>query len=323
MSNGIVECSEFDYSTIKYSKIKANASGGKSLYVLNGETSTSLMFIMPKMLTWGLSDFEGNEKYELGLQFPSEDYNTEELTNTLRVLQEFEAKIKSDALSKSKEWFGKVHNNPEVIDALWTPMLKYPKDKMTGEPNRNMAPTLRVKASFYESEWKNLSIYKELDDDEEDEELLFPNKSSPTITPLDLIQKGTKLATVIKCGGLWFANGKFGITWKLIQAVIEKPKQALSGCLIKTKRSSASVTPVPTQVQVPTLQRAQSVYPMETARVNDSDEEDESNVEVEEENDMDVREPEPEQEEVVVAPVPVPDVVKTEEKKKKVVKKKI
>jgi hypothetical protein len=28
------------------------------------------------------------------------------------------------------------------------------------------------------------------------------------------------------CGGLWFANGKFGVTWKLYQGVV-KPAQSL------------------------------------------------------------------------------------------------
>jgi hypothetical protein len=45
---------------------------------------------------------------------------------------------------------------------------------------------------------------------------------------LDFITKGSKLATLIQCGGIWFANGKFGVTWKLVQAVI-KPRETLFG----------------------------------------------------------------------------------------------
>ena len=33
---------------------------------------------------------------------------------------------------------------------------------------------------------------------------------------------------MIQCGGIWFANGKFGVTWKLVQAVV-KPKETLKG----------------------------------------------------------------------------------------------
>jgi len=41
----------------------------------------------------------------------------------LKNMKDMEDKIKADALTYSKEWFGKKHPNAEVINALWTPML--------------------------------------------------------------------------------------------------------------------------------------------------------------------------------------------------------
>ena len=38
----------------------------------------------------------------------------------------------------------------EVIDALWTPMLKYPKDQETGEFDYSRPPTLRLKLPIWE-----------------------------------------------------------------------------------------------------------------------------------------------------------------------------
>ena len=59
---------------------------------------------------------------------------------------------------------------------------------------------------------------------------LFPSSSG--VTPVELITTASNTATVIQCGGIWFANGKFGVTWKLLQAVV-KPKQNLKGqCFI-------------------------------------------------------------------------------------------
>jgi hypothetical protein len=67
---------------------------------------------------------------------------------------------------------------------------------------------------------------------------LFPNPENQTVSPLDFIQKGINVAILMQCGGLWFANGKFGITWKLVQAVVQKPKATLAGqCFIKLKAS--------------------------------------------------------------------------------------
>jgi hypothetical protein len=51
---------------------------------------------------------------------------------------------------------------------------------------------------------------------------------NPALSPQDLIAKGSHIAVSIQCGGIWFANGKFGVTWKLFQAIV-KPKMSLKG----------------------------------------------------------------------------------------------
>ena len=42
--------------------------------------------------------------------------------------------------------------------------------------------------------------------------------------------------TMIQCGGLWFANGKFGVTWRLVQGIVQ-PKLSMKG------RCHLSLTP--------------------------------------------------------------------------------
>jgi hypothetical protein len=62
---------------------------------------------------------------------------------------------------------------------------------------------------------------------------IFPDPMNPALSPKDLIAKGSHIAVSIQCGGIWFANGKFGVTWKLFQAIV-KPKMSLKGkCHIK------------------------------------------------------------------------------------------
>ena len=234
MAETIIDGTIFNAQNIRYSAPKANAQGGKSINILNKDTNSGLRVAAPLLLTWGASDFvdpstgKGNGKYELSLQFPSADYNTEDSAAFLKIMQAFEAKIKNDALTNSKDWFGKVHKNAEVVDALCTPMLKYSKDKVSGEPDTSRPPTLRVKIPIWEGTWK-CEIY------DEEETKLYPSTGSPN-TPLDYLQKGINVAVLMQCGGIWFANGKFGITWKLIQAVVQKSRSSLTGtCFIKLK----------------------------------------------------------------------------------------
>ena len=268
MAETIIDGTQFNVENIRYSAPKANAQAGKSVNILNKNTNSGLRLSTPLMLTWGAADFvdpntgKGNGKYELSLQFPSEDYKTEDATAFMERMIAFENKIKQDALVNTREWFGKVHKNSEVVDALWTPMLKYSKDKATGEPDLTKAPVLRVKIPVWEGVWK-VEIY------DEDDNKLFPNPSNPSISPIDFLQKGTNLAILMQCGGIWFANGKFGLTWKLVQAVVQKPKGSLTGsCFIKLKPTE--------KAKLKTLPAPEPEADMEQGTVvEDSDEEEE------------------------------------------------
>jgi hypothetical protein len=174
------------------------------------------------MITWGVSDYEGNERYEMALQFPSEDYvSGDDTTNFLNNMIELETRIKADAITNAKEWFGKAKMSEDAIDALWTPMLKYPKDKNTGEFDTTRAPTLKVKLPFWDGEWKT-ELY------DVNQKAVFPDPNGGSLSPKELISKGSHIAAVIQCGGLWFANGKFGVTWRLFQGVL-KPKATMKG----------------------------------------------------------------------------------------------
>jgi hypothetical protein len=135
-------------------------------------------------------------------------------------MQQLEQRIKADAITNCKDWLNKTKTSPDAVDALWTPMLRYPKDKETGEFDYSRAPTLKVKLNFWEGEYKNTEIY------DDNQMQLFPNDNDTL--PLELITKGSHVATLLSCGGIWVANGKFGVTWRLFQAVV-KPRATLAG----------------------------------------------------------------------------------------------
>jgi hypothetical protein len=157
----------------------------------------------------------------MSLQFPREqDSNFNEATKGfLSGLKELEAQIKADAITNSKDWFNKSKMSAEVVDALWSPMLKYPKNQASGEPDTTRAPTLRIKLPYWDEQF-TCELY------DTSGEQVFPNETDDS--PKDLVQKGQNVALVIECGGIWFANGKFGVTWRLLQAVLQ-PKAGLRG----------------------------------------------------------------------------------------------
>jgi hypothetical protein len=221
----IVMSNDFNASTdFVYTKAKLNERGGKSIGILNKSNKKALYLQTPLMLTWGVNEYVDDntqkKSYDLALQFPNDEYNNPECDAFLKNMQELEMRIKNDAITNCKEWLNKPKMSPDAVDALWSSMLKYPKDKATEEPDKTRAPTLKIKIPYWEGVFKNVEIYSE------NRNLLFPNDDNVAIN--ELIGKASNVATIIQCGGIWVANGKFGVTWKLFQAVV-KPKTSLSG----------------------------------------------------------------------------------------------
>jgi hypothetical protein len=234
MAERIIDGTLFNVNDIMYTAPKASPQGAKSVNILNKKTKTSLTLSTPLMLTWGASEYVdqssgvGDGKFTLSLQFPGKENENEDTIAFFKNMKALEDKIKADALINSKDWFGKVHKNADVVDALWTPMLKYSKDKATGNYDLTKSPALRIKLPQWEGVFKT-EIYSE------DGDKLFPS-SNTCVSPLDYLKKGSNIMSLIQFAGIWFVNGKFSASWKLVQAVVQKPKPTLQGqCFLKLK----------------------------------------------------------------------------------------
>jgi hypothetical protein len=221
----IVHGSHLDVNNVTFAKVKTSKTGGKTIGVVNSQSNGPLILQTPMMLTWGLNENVDKksgaiQSYTMALQFPSPEYSKPPVSEFLKNIKSLEDKIKSDAVTHSKEWFGKTMS-ADVVNAIFTPILSYTKNKETGEPDLSKNPTMRLKLPFYDGEWKDLEIY-----DTTKTTLLFP--TSDEKHPRDIITKGSDVTVLITCGGVWIAGGSFGVTWRLTQAVL-KPKPSLLG----------------------------------------------------------------------------------------------
>tara|TARA_Y100000816_G_C26049112_1_gene549928 strand:+ start:301 stop:1203 length:903 start_codon:yes stop_codon:yes gene_type:complete len=215
---------------IKYGKAKVNARGMKTVPINNAKSGYQLQLSVPLMLTWGVNvreNDDGRKTYDMSLQFPRSDYSNDRTDAFLRAMECVEEKVRKDATNSiySKEWFNKPKLTDAQVDVLFNNMLYRPKDRDTGELREDASPSLRVKIDCYDGEFK-CEIY------DMKETSLYPNADS-NVSPIDLITKGSNVACIIRCSGIYFVNGKFGVTWRLVQAVV-KPRASLQGrCHIK------------------------------------------------------------------------------------------
>ena len=215
---------------IKYGKAKVNARGMKTVPINNAKSGYQLQLSVPLMLTWGVNvreNDDGRKTYDMSLQFPRSDYSNARTDAFLQAMERVEEKVRQDATNSiySKEWFNKPKLSDAQVDVLFNNMLYRPKDRDTGELREDASPSLRVKIDCYDGEFK-CEIY------DMKETSLYPNADS-NVSPIDLITKGSNVACIIRCSGIYFVNGKFGVTWRLVQAVV-KPRASLQGkCHIK------------------------------------------------------------------------------------------
>jgi hypothetical protein len=251
----------------------------------------------------------------MSLQFPSTEYPNADGEAFLASMRALEAKVKADAMTYSKDWFGKSISSPEVMDEKFNVLLRHPKVKGSQEPDLSKAPTMTVKLPCWSNVWKS-EIY-----DEDGAPLYVNGKTNSHLNPLEFLKPKTHVICLIQCGGLWFVNGKVSITWNLKQAIVQKPKSSMEGtCFLKPK--AADVEKLKTMA--PVTDNVEAHTSASVTVVDDSDEEDED-------DDAHVPVPPPTQA-PTQAPVPVPTPVQApvqeepeapeEPKKKRILKKK-
>jgi hypothetical protein len=236
----IMNASEFNPKTdITFADPKVNPkTSGKSVGIINNKTKSSLKLRFPLALTWGAQQFvdqtSGREAYSMSIQFPGDGYTTPQTQKWLESMISMEEVVLTHVMANWKKLFNKPTPSREVADALYTRSLKYSKDPNTGEVNVTKSPTMKVKLGYWENKF-DCEIYSP------DGRMLYSQETHPNSSPVELIPKASQTAVIVQCGGIWFAGGKFGVTWKLVQAVV-KPKPTLKGkCLISLTQEDRTV----------------------------------------------------------------------------------
>ncbi len=306
MASAILDGTNIDLSVFSYTAPKTNPAGGKVVNLLNKNFKESLTIALPMMGSWGAQETKevigkdaagkaitkGTGKYTMTLQFSKGQYTTPDADKALEQLKLLEQKIKQDAMTYSKEWFGKEIKSMDVMDEKISPMLKYPKiSKDSEERDYNEPPQLTVKLPCWKDVWQT-SVF-----DEDYNQLYVKGKSEPGVTPLDFLKCPNKapiqVICLIQCGGLWFVGSpaKVSITWNVKQVIVRKPKTSsiVDDCCFLTVSSAdrAALKALP-ETEIEHVDNSVS------AMVEDSDNEEEYTLPV----------PAP-----VVAPTPAPEPV--------------
>ena len=208
----VVKAHEWDSNEIKYSDIKKNAQGGKSLYINSNSTGGGITLQTPLMkCPFGIKSYDDEgSKYTLELSFGDITSATNELNKLFHDnMTKLDEKLLNDGVVNSLPWFSKKEMSKEVLRELYNQMVKVSKDKETGEPNGKYPPTFRIKIPFYNESWDQVKVFDE-------------NRNRITDDLRDVLTSGCQVKALIQCCGVWMVSGKYGCTWKAKQLIVRR-----------------------------------------------------------------------------------------------------
>jgi hypothetical protein len=328
----------FDVDKLKYSELKIMKSGAKSVYINYNGNKVNLQTPILN-IPYGVNDNmqfikkddarkDEERKYDITVSFKGMDENPK-IKQFHDKMVELEQKIIDDAFTNRLAWFkNNCSGNKDFVSAMFTPIVKHDKDKVTGEVANKYPPTFKAKIPYNSSENKFEFDCYDMDNNEINFNDILANL------------KGGKAQFIIQLSGIWFSAGIFGCSWKIVSSKFQQINMSKPTFVPDSDDELnndddddddisvdndivAKISQKKTVVEKPVVVSK----PVQKVVVPATEEEDDENDDDEEENDnelADVKEEEDDDdEEEVVIPVKVEEPVKpvSDKTKKAVVKK--
>jgi len=297
MSSSVVQPSAFSTSKVSISQPKVLESGGKLAYVNYGDSRALIMQTPSLPSPFGLNVFDKNGPPKYSLDLAMRGYNgaspnpkVKAFFDALSALDEY---MIDQGVKNSKLWF-KSEMKREVVEAFYTPTVKFGRDK---EGNQTPYPP-NVKLQL-----RRRRDHDEFETDFYDEK----SKTDPNAKPLkgipieEMLVKKVEVTALMQCTGVWFAGGKFGLSWKAVQVRLDSVPAGLRGPAFQEDDDAGFTEPAELASPPAAAPRRAAPAAVPAPAVEDEEEEETA----------------PQEEEEEVAPPPVPK--KTVVTKKKVV----
>ncbi len=207
--DNIIIPGEFNAKKISFLTPRVLDNGGKVIYI--SYAGKPLIFQTPEMIApFGMGKWanEGraNDKYTLDLSFKGKE-TREHLQYFFDGLQELDKTLVKAGLDNSQAWFKKKYSSLDVVEALYTPTVKYAKDKATGENTDKYPPTFKINLPYRDGQFE-CEVYDR-------------NRNIVDLNGIET--KGAKVSAIIRCTGIWIAGSKYGCSFKVLQMRISPP----------------------------------------------------------------------------------------------------
>ena len=220
MSTPIV-ASSFDAKKLNASKIKKLDNGSSQVYLnyTGGPANGRVRVQAPRMrVPYDAGDYQDNKKFKVQFSFGGKDENPR-LQAFYNMIEAIDNYVIDQGVKNAGEWFKKPGASREIVSEFFTPSIKFSKDKQ-GNVRTEYPPTFAAALKQKSGAW-DLELY------DGDNHLL------DGIDPCDELRRGAEVIPILDVTGIWVADKKFGITWKLHQGrIMQRAESSGSGAFV-------------------------------------------------------------------------------------------
>ena len=276
----VIKASAIDIKNLKFSDPRKVGNNGVHVVYVNYGSGMNSLYVQPPRvdLKWDptyYADNDENGKFTAEFALPGVGTD-DQITPFHDKMKAFDELMIDKAYENRATWFknGKKLTR-DMIENVYTPMVKVSVDSETGEPDGKWPPAFKFKIKKQNSKF-TCNVF-----DSSKNQLNVDNTEAEDFVDLKtVLVKGATVNLILKCVSVWLINGKFGVTWQAEQIMVtQKPSVSLNGCAFLNEDDDE----VPSNDVV-----AEQV-------VDDSEEDEEEQVDDDEEESVE-EEPEPEPE---------------------------
>jgi hypothetical protein len=201
----VVTVSSFDAKKLSVSDVKKLDNGSSQVYI--NYDGKRLRLQAPRMtVPYDAGDYKENKKYKVSFSFKGMDVNPK-VAAYFKVLEAIDNFVIDQATKNAAKWFKMPGASRDVVSTIYTPSVKYAIDSATGD-RKDLPPTQSValktpKGAFDTEMYDN------------------KNQSIEGLTPVEVLRRNAEVTPIVDATGIWIADKKFGLSWKLHQVRID------------------------------------------------------------------------------------------------------
>jgi hypothetical protein len=202
----VITPSTFDIKKLSVGEFKKLDNGGATVYI--NYDGRRLRIQAPRLpVPMSASDYQGNRKFNVQFSFRDRATNPK-VAAYVKMLEEIDDFVVDQAVKNAGKWLKMPGASKDAVKLFFTPSIRYAKDK-DGNP-KDYPPTQKIALKE-----RNGAFDAELYDDKKHQ--------IEGVTPMDVLKRGAEVTAINDATGIWVVGNKFGLTWKLHQAMVNVP----------------------------------------------------------------------------------------------------